>query len=205
MPLNIVQFTDIESVVQNTDPLERCKFITETSKDFSNDLIRYANATIDRYAFEKKLAYYTHDTDIAHKIERGVFEYALITVTLNELMDRFVVANYADKMNDLILNLNEDSHLKNKTLIQSIQDGSVNPLMLAFMSSQQLDPRKWAGIINKMTYQEDMNNNMATTDIYQCGKCKERKCKITQMQTRSADEPATTFITCTVCYNTFTK
>lgn len=37
---------------------------------------------------------------------------------------------------------------------------------------------------------------MATTDQFQCGKCKERKTSYYQMQTRSADEPMTTFVIC---------
>ncbi len=32
----------------------------------------------------------------------------------------------------------------------------------------------------------------ATTDQFQCGKCRQRKCTYYQMQTRSADEPMTT-------------
>ncbi len=41
----------------------------------------------------------------------------------------------------------------------------------------------------------------AATDIFKCGKCKQRKCSYYQMQTRSADEPMTTFVTCLVCDN----
>jgi transcription elongation factor S-II len=36
----------------------------------------------------------------------------------------------------------------------------------------------------------------ASTDAFQCGKCKQRKCTYFQMQTRSADEPMTTFVSC---------
>lgn len=42
---------------------------------------------------------------------------------------------------------------------------------------------------------------VATTDMFRCGKCKQRKCTYYQMQTRSADEPMTTFVRCTVCSN----
>lgn len=42
---------------------------------------------------------------------------------------------------------------------------------------------------------------MATTDQFKCGKCKQRKTQYYQMQTRSADEPMTTFVTCTNCGN----
>ena len=36
---------------------------------------------------------------------------------------------------------------------------------------------------------------------FKCGRCKNRKCTYYQKQTRSADEPMTTFVTCTVCGN----
>ena len=39
------------------------------------------------------------------------------------------------------------------------------------------------------------------TDIFKCGKCKQRKTTYYQMQTRSADEPMTTFVTCLNCDN----
>ncbi|ORX59796.1 transcription elongation factor S-II [Hesseltinella vesiculosa] len=41
----------------------------------------------------------------------------------------------------------------------------------------------------------------AETDMFVCGKCKQRKCTYFQMQTRSADEPMTTFVTCVNCGN----
>ena len=43
--------------------------------------------------------------------------------------------------------------------------------------------------------------HIATTNQFQCGKCRQRKCTYYQMQTRSADEPMTTFVTCTNCQN----
>ncbi len=36
---------------------------------------------------------------------------------------------------------------------------------------------------------------------FKCGKCKSTKTTYYQMQTRSADEPMTTFVTCTTCNN----
>ncbi|XP_071705534.1 transcription elongation factor TFIIS-like [Rutidosis leptorrhynchoides] len=41
----------------------------------------------------------------------------------------------------------------------------------------------------------------ATTDEFKCGRCGKRKCTYYQLQTRSADEPMTTFVTCVNCDN----
>ena len=41
----------------------------------------------------------------------------------------------------------------------------------------------------------------AATDDFTCWKCKGKKCRYYQMQTRSADEPMTTFVTCLSCAN----
>lgn len=41
----------------------------------------------------------------------------------------------------------------------------------------------------------------ATTDQFRCGRCGHRKTTYHQMQTRSADEPMTTYVTCVNCNN----
>ncbi|CAM6009854.1 unnamed protein product [Sphagnum balticum] len=40
---------------------------------------------------------------------------------------------------------------------------------------------------------------LASTDQFKCAKCKQRKTTYFQMQTRSADEPMTTYVTCVNC------
>jgi len=44
-------------------------------------------------------------------------------------------------------------------------------------------------------------SNQTSTDMFKCGKCGKRETSYYQMQTRSADEPMTTFHTCTYCGN----
>ncbi|KAI9156906.1 hypothetical protein LWI28_013889 [Acer negundo] len=41
----------------------------------------------------------------------------------------------------------------------------------------------------------------ATTDQFKCSRCGQRKTTYYQMQTRSADEPMTTYVTCVNCNN----
>ena len=44
-------------------------------------------------------------------------------------------------------------------------------------------------------------NEGTKTDMFTCGKCKAKECTYTQLQTRSADEPMTTFVYCMACGN----
>ena len=44
-----------------------------------------------------------------------------------------------------------------------------------------------------------------TTKLLKCGKCKKNNCTFFEMQTRSADEPMTVFVTCNECGNRYDK
>ncbi|CAE6036724.1 unnamed protein product [Arabidopsis arenosa] len=56
----------------------------------------------------------------------------------------------------------------------------------------------------KLKYRSIMFNlrdAKASTDQFKCGRCGQRKCTYYQMQTRSTDEPMTTYVTCVNCDN----
>jgi len=66
---------------------------------------------------------------------------------------------------------------------------------------QERCPKLWEDVIKKIEFIEEKKHNIYTTDIYECFRCHKRKCTIEIIQTRSADEPATTFVNCIVCGN----
>ena len=74
------------------------------------------------------------------------------------------------------------------------------------MTHQELNPEKWTEMIIAKS-KRDKNkfevNIAAATDTFTCRKCKSNQCTYYQMQTRSADEPMTTFVNCLVCSNRF--
>ena len=145
--------------------------------------------------------------DIGEMIEGGLFEFTLLKMSedANSTME-FLDIIYRDKLRDLISNLNPDfPRVENKTLLPSVLDGKIDPYYLAFMRPEQLHPQRWLPEITKRKTIEEYGSNMKVTDLYTCYKCKNKKCITTQLQTRSADEPMTIFVTCLVCYNTFTK
>ena len=72
------------------------------------------------------------------------------------------------------------------------------------MTHIELKPKKWEKLIeekiqrDKHKYEFKME---AATDTFTCRKCKSKKCTYYQMQTRSADEPMTTYVSCIDCGN----
>lgn len=185
------------------DRINSYGFITDNSKDISIKLIRYALTCINRGDTVLKFQPLVNSLKMAIEIEKGIFEFSLVHITLNSLDKNNLTAIYKDKVHDIYVNLDSKSHIKNKTLLSALLSGVIKPCLIAFLSPHQLHPERWSGIINKKKYAEDVENNIATTDLYRCGKCGERKCRITELQMRGLDEPVSRFVTCMVCHNTF--
>lgn len=60
--------------------------------------------------------------------------------------------------------------------------------------------KRWKIFDDLKQHQKDMEKKqIATTDLFQCNRCKERKCIYHTAQTRSADESATIYVECTNC------
>jgi DNA-directed RNA polymerase subunit M/transcription elongation factor TFIIS len=182
---------------------KKYNFITDNSKDLDEKFILYAEENIKRTEYVNKINEYINNIDKSTLIEKSIFEFALIHTFMNNFLPKFVISVYEDKINDIIKNIDGDKKINNNTLKQAIIVGDIKPELVAFLSPQQMHPERWATTLNIKKYREDKENNIATTDLYKCRKCGERKSKISQMQTRSADEPVSTFVTCLVCYNTF--
>jgi DNA-directed RNA polymerase subunit M/transcription elongation factor TFIIS len=99
-------------------------------------------------------------------------------------------------------NINPDSYINNTRLLTRLLNGEFTAYDLASMDHQRMHPAAWKELIDERTKRDrtlyEINKEMAT-DIYKCGKCHKRECTYYQLQTRSADEPMTTFVTCINC------
>lgn len=104
---------------------------------------------------------------------------------------------YLNHLRSILINLNDK-------WIAAINSGEIQSHKLAFMNHQELDYDRWAQMID-MKSKRDKNkfevNIAASTDTYTCRKCKNNQCTYYQMQTRSADEPMTLYISCVCCGN----
>ncbi len=200
MNLSNIDFTKPEY----TSPFNHSKydFFTENSEDIKDSWIQHAENSIPRAEYQLKLINELGNVDIGLKIELSIFEYSLIYCQNNKYSVNFIKPIYEDKYNSIITNLTDTPGINNKTFKNFIFEKKINPSYVAFLSPAQIHPDKWNMLIKKKEYMEERENNMAFSDQYKCRKCGESKCKITQAQTRSADEPMTTFVFCLVCHNT---
>jgi len=111
---------------------------------------------------------------------------------------------YDNKLISILTNLDQTSHLKNVALLKRLKDNEFKPHDIAFMEPYEMYPERWMSILNKKLKKEQslLDSNMeAKTDMFKCGKCKQRKCSYYEMQVRSADESSTIFVTCLNCKN----
>lgn len=196
----------LEDDIQHLNPYAYTEynFVIPNSVDLRHQFIQYAETCINRAETQTILSNILLDIDIALKIELSIFEYALIYCSNNKYEHNYVKPIYQDKLNEIISNLDENKKgIMNKTFKKNILSGKIDSSNVAFLSPAQIHPEKWVHIIKKKEYMEQREKNIVYSDAYKCFKCGESKCKITQVQTRSADEPMTTFVVCVVCHNTF--
>jgi len=133
----------------------------------------------------------------AKTLDKSIYDYSTVYIKLNNMNDMYKEMTYKTKSNELLRCLVSD----NDYLINALNTDEISLEDLPLIKPQILNKKQWDHIVKRLEYIDFKKNNMATTDIYQCKKCKERKCHIYQAQTRSADEPMTTFVTCVNCGN----
>ena len=138
----------------------------------------------------------------ASNIEKGVYNYSLHEANARKVVKKwdnpYFVQIYIDRMRSIYMNL------QNTQILDLIQKGEVSAKTFAFMTHQEMRPDKWDHLIQAKIKKDKSKYDTqqeAMTDTFKCRKCHSKKCSYYQMQTRSADEPMTTFVTCIECAN----
>ncbi|KFV00067.1 Transcription elongation factor A protein 2, partial [Tauraco erythrolophus] len=110
---------------------------------------------------------------------------------------------YKNRVRSRISNLKDS---KNPELKKNVLCGAITPEQIAVMTSEEMASNELKEIRKAMTKEAIREHQMAKTggtqtDLFTCGKCKKKNCTYTQVQTRSSDEPMTTFVVCNECGN----
>ncbi|KAM4873352.1 transcription elongation factor A protein 3 isoform 1-T1 [Thomomys bottae] len=110
---------------------------------------------------------------------------------------------YRNRVRSRISNLKDP---RNPGLRRNVLSGAISAGLIAKMTAEEMASDELRELRNAMTQEAIREHQMAktggtTTDLFQCSKCKKKNCTYNQVQTRSADEPMTTFVLCNECGN----
>jgi transcription elongation factor S-II len=138
-------------------------------------------------------------------------EHEIFVATLTEAASKHIFAHWKNslfreihnyKQFKLFSNLHPSSPVKNPRLLQRIRNGELSMSDLARLDDMELYPENWKRLQDQQTVREQKlleGKAAASTDMFKCGRCGKRETTYYEMQTRSADEPMTIFITCCNC------
>ncbi|KAM9736366.1 transcription elongation factor A protein 3 isoform 2-T2 [Dama dama] len=110
---------------------------------------------------------------------------------------------YRNRVRSRISNLKDP---RNPGLRRNVLSGAISAGLIAKMTAEEMASDELRELRNAMTQEAIREHQMAktggtTTDLFQCSKCRKKNCTYNQVQTRSADEPMTTFVLCNECGN----
>ena len=150
---------------------------------------------------DKLCAFLSKEKD-ATNLEKGIYNWAIKEATNHKIVKKwdnpYFVQIYADKFRSVYLNIDTPE------VIEQMSNNAFKPHTIAFMTHQELNHKKWDRLIQAKSARDKNKYETtaeASTDTFTCRKCYSKKCTYYQMQTRSADEPMTTFVTCIMCGN----
>ncbi|XP_076839709.1 transcription elongation factor A protein 2 [Brachyhypopomus gauderio] len=110
---------------------------------------------------------------------------------------------YKTRLRSRISNLKDQ---KNPDLRRNVLCGNIVPERIATMTAEEMASAELKEMRKALTKESIREHQLSKvggteTDMFICGKCKGKNCTYTQVQTRSADEPMTTFVVCNQCGN----
>lgn len=149
-----------------------------------------------------KLAGILGDNKDSSNLEKGIYNYCLDHATKLNIVKKwdniYFVKLYLVRVRTVYVNL------KHSDLTDKLQNKNIKPHEIAFMTHQDMQPSNWDDLIREKKIRDENKYEPkleASTDNFKCYKCKSNKCTYYQLQTRSADEPMTTFVNCLDCGN----
>ena len=139
---------------------------------------------------------------ISINVEKSVFnsslDHAKTQKVIKKWDNKYFVDIYVLILKKVLINL------KNEDTLNRLRSKKIRSSDFGGMTHIEMCPEIWEDLIEKKKKRDEnkFNGNItATTDNFTCYKCKSQKCSYYQLQTRSADEPMTTYVDCLNCGN----
>tara|TARA_Y100000816_G_C26087002_1_gene573770 strand:- start:1177 stop:1683 length:507 start_codon:yes stop_codon:yes gene_type:complete len=133
-------------------------------------------------------------------IEIGIFNYTIKEANQKNIIKQWdnplFVLIYINRFRIVYFNIKTSTYFQNY-----IMENKKTPQNIAFISQYEMDPDKWADIIKLQKTQNihKYDKKLEISSEFTCKRCNKNNCSYYQLQTRSADEPMTTFVSCNEC------
>ena len=138
-------------------------------------------------------------------IEISIYNYTIRESNYRKIVKKwnnpYFVCLYIDRFRSVLFNLMDTN---NPEFLERVKKGEISSKKVGFLTHQEMNEKQWNELIKKKMIRDEhkYNDDMRiATSEFKCRKCKQEKCSYYQLQTRSADEPMTTFVTCMNCGN----
>tara|TARA_Y100000389_G_C17404074_1_gene487051 strand:- start:45 stop:551 length:507 start_codon:yes stop_codon:yes gene_type:complete len=142
------------------------------------------------------------NSNIAQNIEIGVFNYTIKEANHLNIIKQWdnpiFVLLYLNRYKTIMYNIEHSTYFQN-----IVFEHSNDPDVVAYFTQHEMNPDAWQDIIQsqKSISENTYDKQIAISSEFTCRKCNSNNCSHYQLQTRSADEPMTTFVACNDCGN----
>ena len=149
-----------------------------------------------------------NNTKLSRQIEKHIYNTTIQSSKQKHIVrkwDNFLFKElYVSKIRSFYSNICKTSYVKNPDFKDKILTGEILPKDIGNLSVYDVYPDNWSELLDKKIKRDKLKYEMkpqAMTDQFKCRKCGSRSCSYYEVQTRSADEPMTQFISCLDCGN----
>jgi DNA-directed RNA polymerase subunit M/transcription elongation factor TFIIS len=197
-----------EAEIEDEEEVVPTKHVPETTRPIQ---VKAKNVFVDCAIRDKVIENFTEileDKDLAVELESEILHF-VNDLSIKECIEvdwgnRVFWNMYRNKSISLYENLKGmNSYIENQeNWLQKIKSKELSVSDFVDMNSIDMCPSRWKATIEKIIENEKKlySKNDAASIFLWCSSCKKKaKCEYYQMQTRSADEPMTTFVTCLEC------
>lgn len=143
------------------------------------------------------------DQSIINDLESAVFRRTLEVCHEKNIIAHFNNSQFMNIYKTMAIT--NYSHIKQfKHIRDRLLSGDLKAWELPYLSHYEVNPEGWRELQELQDRREEKQlegDKALATDMFRCRACGQRICTYYQMQTRSADEPMTTFIKCLNCGN----
>ena len=143
----------------------------------------------------------TEDNIIIINMEKGIFNSTIELCKKNNFDLKWSDSNfsrlYSKEARRILANISYTPN--SKDVRKKIIEGEIDSYYVCKLTKEDMNPKFWQAVKDAYVPENIKNPTEKPDGMIKCRKCKSMKTDYYQLQTRSADEPMTTYVTCHNC------